>query len=146
MNNNAEKELSHILSEENFLLIGATTFLGFQFSVIFSSDFFKLPQLIQYIHFGSLYVMGLAVILLFTPIARHRVGHKGKFTNDQTSFAHIIFKCAMIFFALGVSFEVFASHYIMFRNYTVSTIGSVITFAIFLFFWFGFPILVRNRK
>jgi hypothetical protein len=140
-----KEELAHILNEENFLLIGATAYLGFQFTVIYSSDFLSLQSFIQYAHFISLYLIGLAVVLLFAPIARHRVGDKGEHSAELSVYAHYVFKIAMALFALGVSTEVYSVLYIMSHSQAFAIAVSAVTLAIFGVFWFGFPLFARRN-
>jgi hypothetical protein len=143
-NEDPKEELSHILSEENFLLIGATAYLGFQFTVIYSSDFLELTTFIQYAHFISLYLIGLSVALLFAPIARHRIGHKGEHSVELSIYAHYIFKIAMALFSLGVSTEVYSVLYIMSHSQVLAIVVSSITLMFFAVFWFGIPLLTAR--
>jgi hypothetical protein len=144
-NTDPKEELSHILNEENFLLIGATAYLGFQFTVIYSSDFLSLDTFVQYAHFVSLYLIGLSVMLLFAPIARHRIGHRGEHSVELSIYAHYVFKIAMAFFSLGVSTEVYSVLYIMSRSQALAIVVSVITLTLFGVFWFGLPLLAAGR-
>lgn len=138
--NDPKEAMSQILTEENFLLIGATSFLGFQFSIVFNQNFLKFSSLIQYTHLISLYIIGIAVILLFVPITYHRIGAKGKHTENQPVFAHNIFKSALAMFAAGVSLEVFAALKVMTDSSLAAGILATVTLLLYVLFWFVLPI------
>jgi hypothetical protein len=139
-----KEALSQILTEENFLLTGATAFLGFQFSIVFNQNFSNLSDLVQYTHFISLYLIGIAVILLFVPIAYHRIGVQGRHTENQPVFAHYIFKTAMAVFSLGVTFEIFAACSIVFQNTVIAAVMAIVTLLLYAFFWLILPMYGRR--
>jgi hypothetical protein len=139
-----QEALSQILTEENFLLTGATAFLGFQFSIVFNQNFQQLSDLVRYVHIASLYLIGIAVILLFVPIAYHRIGAQGKHTEDQPLYAHYIFKAALALFSLGVTLEIYAAFKIMFQSSLIAPLMAGITLLLFVLFWFIIPLYGRR--
>jgi hypothetical protein len=137
--------MNQILSEEKFLLTGATAFLGFQFSIVFNQNFTQLSGLVKYTHITSLYLIGIAVILLFMPVAYHRIAAKGVHSDNQPVIAHYIFKSAMAVFALGVSLEIFSAMKVATQNSVIALALSTFTLLLYLIFWFVMPIYLRKN-
>lgn len=137
--------MDQILSEERFLLTGATAFLGFQFSIVFNQNFVQLSGLIKYSHIISLYLIGIAVILLFMPVAYHRIAAKGVHSDNQPVIAHYIFKTAIGVFALGVAFEVFSAMKVATQSYAAALILALFSLLLYAIFWFVLPVYLRKN-
>ena len=56
-----------MLIEARVVLPGVQALLGFQFVVVLTDSFERLPPFSQYVHLASLGLMALAMILLMTP-------------------------------------------------------------------------------
>ena len=65
--------IEQMLTEARVLLPGAQALLGFQLIIILTSAFEKLPEASRLLHGASLLCVALAVILLVTPPALHRI-------------------------------------------------------------------------
>ena len=68
-----DEEIHHALTEIRMVLPGAQALLGFQFITLVLQEFEKLPDSMKITHLVSLSLMALAVILLMTPAADHRI-------------------------------------------------------------------------
>src|SRR5215213_11866543 len=82
---------------------GAQALIGFQFISLFMEAFQKLPQSLKIIHFISLCCVGLAIILLMTPAAYHRIVEQGEQTERFHRFASRILLWSLVPLALGIS-------------------------------------------
>src|SRR5262249_54969439 len=69
--------IEQMLTEARVVLPGAQALLGFQFAVTLTHSFEALPVYEKVAHVGALSVVALAVILLMTPAAIHRVALGG---------------------------------------------------------------------
>jgi hypothetical protein len=70
-------KIKHVLTEARVVLPGAQTLLGFQFSIFLMEGFDKLPASSRYVHFASLTMVALSIVLLMTPAAYHRIVERG---------------------------------------------------------------------
>src|SRR4051812_11948061 len=80
-------KIQQVLTEVRVALPGAQALIGFQFISLFMEAFQKLPQSLKIIHFVSLCCVGLAIILLMTPAAYHRIVERGEETERFYKFA-----------------------------------------------------------
>jgi len=77
-----DEEIRHVLTEIRMVLPGAQALVGFQLIVMLLQEFDKLPESLKQLHLLSLGLMTLAVILLMTPAAYHRIVLKGENTAE----------------------------------------------------------------
>jgi hypothetical protein len=139
-------KIQQVLTEVRVVLPGAQALLGFQFVSLLMESFEKLPQSSKYVHFASLSLMALAVILLMTPAAYHRLVEQGENTEHFHRFASRTLIGAMIPLALGIT----GDFYVVARKVTESASLSI-TFAalaLLLFYglWFGYTLYIRAER
>ncbi|GEJ55731.1 DUF6328 family protein [Anaeromyxobacter diazotrophicus] len=75
----AEK-IKHVLTETRMVLPGAQALLGFQLAVTMMEAFARLPRGAQQLHLADTALTALAVVLLLTPAAFHRLAEDGEET------------------------------------------------------------------
>jgi hypothetical protein len=139
-------KIQQVLTEVRVVLPGAQALLGFQFVSILMESFEKLPQSSKYVHFVSLSLVALAVILLMTPAAYHRLVERGEDTEHFHRFASRTLLAAMVPLALGIT----GDFYVVARKITESgglAIGlAALALLIFYGLWFGFTLYVRQSR
>src|SRR5215203_2251805 len=74
-------KIKHVLTECRVVLPGSQALLGFQFICVLTESFDKLPSLSKYIHLASLGLNAVAIVLLITPAAYHRLVEEGEETE-----------------------------------------------------------------
>src|SRR5437588_628906 len=139
-------KIEQVLTELRVALPGAQALLGFQFTALFQNGFQKLSQSMKLIHFISLSFVGLAIILLMTPAAYHRIVERGEHTERFHRFASRILLFALVPLALGMT----GDFYLIARKITDSramSIGMAVA-AILIFYglWFGFTLSKRRSE
>lgn len=139
-------KIQQVLTEVRVVLPGAQALLGFQFISILMDSFEKLPQSSKYVHFASLSLVALAVILLMTPAAYHRLVEQGEDTEHFHHFASRILLASMIPLALGIT----GDFYVVARKITESvglSFGlSALALLLFYGLWFGFTLYARAQR
>ena len=127
------------------LVLGSEVLLGFQFRSAFEPGFEKLSVTSQYLKMGALGLMLVALGLLISPAAYHRIVERGEETEHFHRFASRILIAAMIPLALGVS----GDFYVIVRKVTESAIAALTAALVMLFFfyglWFGYTLYRRAR-
>jgi hypothetical protein len=133
-----QAKIEQVLLEIRVVLPGAQALLGFQFAALLMEGFDKLPQSSKYVHFAALLLMALAIILMMTPAAYHRLVEKGENTERLHRFSSKMLLSSMALLALGICAELF----IVGRKITSSLTASILLaiFALTLFYgcWFGY--------
>lgn len=139
-------KIEQALTEIRVVLPGAQALLGFQFASLLVEGFEKLPQSSKYVHFVSLSLIALSVILMMTPAAYHRLVERGEQTEDFHRFASRMMLASMIPLALGIT----GDFYVVARKITesdaFSIAASLFMLAIFYGLWFGYTLYRRMEK
>jgi hypothetical protein len=139
-------KIQQVLTEVRVVLPGAQALLGFQFASLLMESFEKLPQASKYVHFISLSLVALTVILLMTPPAYHRMVERGEDTEHFHRVASRLLIAAMIPLALGIT----GDFYVVAQKITKSdglSIGlSVFALLIFYGLWFGYTLYKKQAR
>jgi len=139
-------KIQQVLTEVRVVLPGAQALLGFQFAALLVEGFEKLPQSSKYVHFASLSLIGLAIILMMTPAAYHRLVERGEETEHFHRFASKVLVAALVPLALGLSGDV----YVVVRKVTdsqlVSIVSALVILAVFWELWFGLTLYRRTQR
>ncbi|HEX8844357.1 MAG TPA: DUF6328 family protein [Pyrinomonadaceae bacterium] len=137
-------KIQQVLTEVRVVLPGAQALLGFQFIALLMEGFEKLPDSSKTIHFIGLCLVALAVILLMTPAAYHRLVERGEDTEHFHRFASRALLASMVPLALGITLD----FYVVARKITESAGLSVglaaLMLIIFYGLWFGVTLYLRK--
>jgi Family of unknown function (DUF6328) len=141
-----DEEIRHALTEIRMVLPGAQALLGFQFVTLLLEDFSRLPESLKQVHLLSLALMTIAVVLLMTPAAYHRIVEKGENTERFHRFASRMLMASLIPMGFGFATD----FYIVVWKVTDSGVwawtATLVLLAMIFGFWFGLPLYRRCRK
>lgn len=73
-----EEQIEQMLTEARVILPGVQALLGFQLMAVFAESFSHLPQEVRTIHCLALLANAVAMTLLMTPAALHRIAFGGE--------------------------------------------------------------------
>jgi hypothetical protein len=138
-------KIKHVLTETRVVLPGAQALLGFQFLTILTEAFDKLPASSKYVHFISLCLIALSIILLMTPAAYHRIVEKGEETEHFHRFASGILLAAMAPFALGLSGDLFVVTRKVVDSTEFAIAVAALALSLFYGLWFGLTLYWRSE-
>lgn len=141
-----KQKVEQILIEARVVLPGVQALLGFQFVVVLTDQFQRLPLFSQYVHLASLGLMALAMILLMTPAAYHRVAEEGRDTEHFHRFASRIVLAATLPLAFGCAGDVYVVTQIVTHSGQSAWLVSLGAVVILLGLWFGYPSIVAARS
>lgn len=133
------------LDESRMLILGAQVLLGFQYRSVFESGFDKLPQSSQYLKLCGLGLMLVAVGLIMSPGAYHRIVEEGEDHEDVHRFTSNIMGLALMPFALGFSIDLYVATEKLFGR-AAGIFSGVATCLIALFFWYGLEALRKRQR
>lgn len=140
------EKIQHALTECRVVLPGAQALLGFQFIVILTETFEKLSSVTKYVHLASLGLTALAIVLLITPAAYHRMVERGEETEHFHRFASKILIAALVPLALGMAGDVYVVVQRVTDSLLVSVVSSLVILAVFWELWFGLPLYRRTQR
>ncbi|HEX8163449.1 MAG TPA: DUF6328 family protein [Pyrinomonadaceae bacterium] len=139
-------KIEHALTEIRVVLPGAQALLGFGFITFLTDGFEKLPASSKYIHLASLSLISLAVVLMMTPAAYHRLVERGEATEHFHRFASRMLLASMVTLALGISGDFF----VVARKVTESArLAAALAAASLLAFygmWFAYTLYARAQR
>ena len=140
------ERIKKVLIECRMALPGAQAFLGFQFAIVFTDSFDKLPRLSQWVHFASLMSMTVAIVLLIAPAAYHRLAESGEDTEHFHRVATLLLLAGIVFLAPGMAGDL----YVVMQKITGSTMVAAAVGAGLLIasygLWFGVSLLKRRSE
>lgn len=139
-------KIKHVLTECRAVLPGSQALLGFQFIVILTESFERLPGSSQYVHLLSLGLSALAVVLLMTPAAYHRIVERGEETEHFHRFASKMLVASLVPLALALAGDVYVVVRKVTESQLVSVVSGLVILAIFWELWFGLALYRRTQR
>ena len=137
--------IEQMLTESRVMLPGAQAILGFQFAVMLTKGFDQLPPSAHAVHVAALALVALAVILLMTPAAVHRITFGGEDSERFHTIGTRLIVAAAVPLGLGISLELFVALVRATQSPTLGIIGACVAAALFTGLWFVQPLLLRAR-
>lgn len=127
------------------LILGAQVLLGFQYRAVFESGFDKLPVSSQYLKLCGLCLMLLAVGMIMSPGAFHRIVEEGEGTERVHRYTSNIMGLSLMPFALGFSLDLYVATERVLGRAAAVVAGSGLGLMA-LFFWYGLEAIRRRER
>jgi Family of unknown function (DUF6328) len=134
-----------MLTEARVIIPGGQALLGFQLIATLTKSFNEMPDLFKYVHCAALCAVALAVILLMTPAAVHRLGFQGEDDPEFFEIGSRLVVAASIPLAIGISADVAVVFYKTTGNTVIALSAGAISLFSLLAFWLAYPIWHRAR-
>ena len=138
--------IEQMLTESRVMLPGAQAILGFQFAILLTKAFDQLPQSAHVVHVTALALVALAVILLMTPAAVHRITFGGEDSERFHTIGTRFIVAAAVPLGFGISLELFVALVRVTGSPAIGILGACVTAALFGGLWFVQPLLLRARQ
>ncbi|MCX8570767.1 DUF6328 family protein [Aminobacter sp. MET-1] len=138
-------KVRQVLTEARVILPGAQALLGFSLIATLMDGFEKLPLLAQRIHILGLLSVALAVIILMTPAAYHRLAEQGEDTQSFHRIASALVLAALVPLGFGIACGVYVAVAATIHSAIFAILAAGAVFACLLGFWLGFPLARRFR-
>jgi hypothetical protein len=133
------------LDEGRMLILGSQVLVGFQFRSILEKGFEQLPRSSQYLKLGALGLMLLAIGLLMSPGAYHRIVDEGEDTRDTHGYTTRVLSFALLPFAVAFGLDMYiVAGKLMGR--TQSILAGAGVSLVSLFFWYGLEMMRRAER
>lgn len=140
-----KSKIEQMLTEARVIIPGGQALLGFQLVATLTKAFNELPDLFKYIHCAALCAVALAVILLMTPAAVHRLGFQGEDDPEFFSIGSGLVIAASIPLAIGISADVAVVFFKTTDDTMTALSAGAIALTALLAFWLAYPIWHRAR-
>ena len=139
-------KIEQMLTEARVIIPGAQALLGFQLSVTLTHAFAQLPEDIKLLHVFALCCVAMAVVLLMTPAALHRIAFLGEDTRRFLTIGSGFVIAAPAVLAFGITGDLFVATFKASDSATLSTIISVVALLTLMVFWFAVPLYIRQAR
>ena len=146
VNETLKEEMDHILEEARMLLPGIQALFGFQTIVVFNDRFADLPMFVKDAHLTGLALVVLAIALVITPAAYHRMAEPGCISKRTIRWASRFICGGLAPLACGLSMEMFVVIYSITQTLTISIGGGAAALLVLAGLWFAFPLGYRLKK
>jgi hypothetical protein len=130
---------SHILEECRMVLPGIQTLFGFQLICVFNQGFERLSSPDQKLHFISIILIVIAMILVMAPAALHRLSQPCAVSQRLIDIASCFLLWSMSVLAVGICIEVYLVGHLILENRFLAGGISVLLLGLFIYWWRIFP-------
>jgi cation transport ATPase len=139
------QEWGELIEEHRLAMPGVQVLFAFLLVLPFQNRFERLTTNQEYVYFSALLCATVAIVLLITPTAAHRIRwrHQDKEALMVMSTRAAI--AATVFIAAAMTASVYLITDILFGEPATVIVASVIA-ATFILFWYAFPLYLRFRK
>lgn len=139
-----DQEWSELIEEHRLAMPGTQVLFAFLLVLPFQQRFQDLTRGQVYVYFSALLCAAVAIVLLITPTATHRIRWRQQDKEALLELANRTAIAATVFIAAGMSASVFLITDFLFGEPATAPVTAVITGA-FAWFWYGLPLLRRAR-
>jgi hypothetical protein len=141
-----DKELQHTLEEARTVIPGLQALFGFQLIVAFHPSFLQLESLLKVVQLGALVALALAIALIMTPAAYHRMALRGKVSRPLIDIASRLIAYAMAAFTIAITLNMFLLTSVVLESQIWGFRFGMGAFMVFAGLWFVYPMLTRRWK
>ena len=139
-------KIEQMLTEARVIIPGGQALLGFQLIATLTDAFRELPFPIQLLHAAGLCAVALAVMLLMTPAAVHRIAFNGADDEGFYRLGSGLVIGAAAPLAIGIAADVAVVFYKITGSDSATAAAGLGAFALLCAVWFAWPAWLRARR
>jgi predicted lysophospholipase L1 biosynthesis ABC-type transport system permease subunit len=136
----------HLLEECRMVLPGIQALFGFQLIAVFNQGFDeKLARAAQMVHLLALLLTALAMALVMTPAALHRLVEPNSVSERFVWIASNMVLAGMVPLAIGVGLDIYVVASVVTESTAAGIVIGAALLAMFAWLWFLLPRRERSR-
>ncbi len=124
---------------------GLQALFGFQMMSVFNARFESLPQIDQMLHLAATMLTTVAIVLIMSPTAYHRIVEPQMGSSFFVRFASALVALAMAPLMISLSIDVFVVADLLLGDNAASVALAAPLLTLFCGFWFIYPLIQRRR-
>ncbi len=124
---------------------GLQALFGFQMMSVFNTRFETLPEFDQMLHLAATTLTTVAIALIMSPTAYHRIVEPEIGSTFFVRFASVLIALAMAPLMISLSMDVFIVANLLLGSAMKSLALAAPLLALFCGFWFVYPLIQRRR-
>ena len=138
--NSLDTAASHLIEECRMVIPGIQALFGFQLIAVFNQGFAeKLAEPVQRVHLVALILTALAMALVMTPAAIHRIAEPESVSERFLWMASNLLLAGMLTLAFGVALDVYVVSTALTSSGAVGALLGVALLALFGWLWLLLP-------
>jgi hypothetical protein len=141
-----ESMAQEVIDEARIVLPGIQALFGFQLIAVFNERFHTLPPLEQDLHYVALILVGVAIAIIMTPAAYHRIVEQTTVSEFFIRFASRLIATAMVPLMTAIALESYVVGVVLFGRGLVSVGIPALLFCLFAALWFALPLAMRRSR
>lgn len=141
-----QDEMSSVLEEARMVIPGVQALFGFQTMAVFNQRFEDLPTAGMLAYLAGLGLLALAIALLLTPAAYHRLAERGRVSRRMIDVASRFITIGMVPLMAGLSLDIYVVVLAAVDDHLVAALAGLVTALAFTGFWFAYPFAWRARR
>jgi hypothetical protein len=131
-------EMDHLVEEARMLLPGIQGLFGFQTIAVFNQRFADLPEPVRLCHLAALAMSVIAMGLVITPAAYHRITEPGQVSRYGLRLSSWLICSGLLPLAIGVALDMYVVILIATGSGNAALASCVAALLILLFLWIDF--------
>ncbi|MGH3033144.1 MAG: DUF6328 family protein [Gaiellaceae bacterium] len=139
-----DQEWSELVEEHRLAMPGVQVLFGFLLILPFQNRFEQLTRNQEYVYFSGLLCATLAIVLLITPTAAHRIRWRQRDKEALLQLSTRTAIVATVFIAAAMTASVFLITDVLFGSPATAAVTAVVG-CVFAWFWYGLPLIRRLR-
>jgi cation transport ATPase len=140
-----DQEWGELVEEHRLAMPGVQVLFAFLLILPFQNRFQSLTTMQEYVYFAALLCATVAIVLLITPTASHRLQWRQADKEALMVMATRAAIAATVFIASAMTASVFLITDVLFGE-PATVIVSTGVGATFVLFWYGFPLYRRFKS
>jgi hypothetical protein len=138
-------DMRNVLEEARMVLPGIQALFGFQTMAVFSDRFAQMPVGVEVAYLVALGLLILAIGLLMTPAAYHRLAERGMVSRRMINLSSILITTGMVPLMFAFAIDVYVVTVAAIDNHAVGASAAVATVIFLACLWFAFPLISKRR-
>jgi hypothetical protein len=139
-----DQEWSELVEEHRLAMPGTQVLFAFLLILPFQQRFEELTENQVYVYFSALLCAAIAIILLITPTANHRLRWREGDKEALLRNANRTAIAATVFLAAGMTASVYVITDFRFGEPATAAVAAPLG-ALFIWLWYGLPLVRRMR-
>jgi glycine/D-amino acid oxidase-like deaminating enzyme len=140
-----DQEWSELVEEHRLAMPGTQVLFAFLLVLPFQNRFQELTQNQVYVYFSALLCAAVAIVLLITPTANHRLRWRRGDKEVLLETANRTAIAATVFLAAGMAASVYLITDFLFGQPATALVTAPLG-ALFVWLWYGMPLVRRMRE
>jgi hypothetical protein len=137
-------DMRNVLEEARMILPGIQALFGFQTMAVFSERFARMPVFVEVAYLAALGLLIVAIGLLMTPAAYHRLAEPGQVSLHMIKLSSKLVTTGMIPLMFAFAIDVYVVAVAAIDNHVAGACGAVATLVVLTTLWFAFPL--RSKR